>query len=350
MPDRGRFANISAWPQHDALAWRNGLSSRSLLRPGGHARRWRPGTIDKVARGYACWLNFLEKQHLLDDGPPGERCTPERLDVYRAYLAETVSAVTVGLLLTSLERALSVIVPTNKFKFIAEIAQTYPKKGDPVEKRRRLEHPAVLQRLGFELMDAAGTGIAPTRRDAVKFRDGLIIALLTFRPMRLRNLAHIQIDRHLRQSGGRWFLDYPGSETKNHKALLAVWPDILVPHLERYLAVYRPLLLDCRAETDELWISQRPGAMTAGGIYDAIVSRTRKAFGKGVNPHLFRDAAVTAIAIDDPKNIALSAHVLNNGFEITQQHYNQAKCIDAARHYHAGLSRIKSTARRARSR
>jgi hypothetical protein len=118
-----------------------------------------------------------------------------------------------------------------------------------------------------------------------------------YRAMRLRNLTGVEIDRHLVQAEARWTLSFPGTETKNHRLWVSDWPETLVPPLLRYLAIYRPLLLDGRHDGQALWISQRPGTLTDNGIYYAIATRTRAAFGRSVNPHLFRDAAATCIAV-----------------------------------------------------
>ena len=74
--------------------------------------------------------------------------------------------------------------------------------------------------LGQELMDESQPGPnTPIRMaDAVRYRDGLMIALLAFIPLRRKNLAAIEIGRHLIQDGDGWFIIIPCTETKTEHA------------------------------------------------------------------------------------------------------------------------------------
>jgi integrase/recombinase XerD len=74
--------------------------------------------------------------------------------------------------------------------------------------------------------------------------------------------------------------------------------------------------------------------MTKMAIYDVITSRTAEAFGKPINPHLFRDCAATSIAIDDPEHVRTASQILGHrSTATTEQYYNQAQAIEAARRY-----------------
>ena len=50
-----------------------------------------------------------------------------------------------------------------------------------------------------------------------------------------------------------------------------------------------------------LWVSSDGSPMGYFAIADTIARRTATAFGRPINPHLFRDCAATSIAIDDPR-------------------------------------------------
>ena len=48
---------------------------------GGYAARWRPRTHQSLTSTYARWLGYLQTQGLmLDNEPPPNRVTPERLE------------------------------------------------------------------------------------------------------------------------------------------------------------------------------------------------------------------------------------------------------------------------------
>ena len=74
--------------------------------------------------------------------------------------------------------------------------------------------------------------------------------------------------------------------------------------------------------------------MTNIALYDVFTRRTAEAFGTPINPHLFRDCAATSIAIDDPEHVRVASQLLGHRSRATtEQYYNQAQAIDAARRY-----------------
>ena len=78
--------------------------------------------------------------------------------------------------------------------------------------------------------------------------------------------------------------------------------------------------------------------MSAMQIYNRIRKHTREAFGSAINPHLFRDAAATTLAIADPENIRVAAPLLGHRtFTTTERYYQQAKSFEAHRQYIAAL-------------
>ena len=176
-------------------------------------------------------------------------------------------------------------------------------------------------------------------RAAIVFRDGLIIALLALRPLRRRNLSELTLGRDLLRTGEGWTILLPSSATKTHATLEYDWPDLLHAALETYLAVHRPILMARRGrwhETvrDRLWVSSDGSPFTAMGIYDRIIRLTRAAFGRSINPHLFRDAAATTAAIHDPVHVRAAAALLGHRtFATTERHYIQAQSLEAHRDF-----------------
>ena len=87
-------------------------------------------------------------------------------------------------------------------------------------------------------------------------------------------------------------------------------------------------------------------ATGAGGsadqqAYSQITAHTRAAFGQPVNPHLFRDAAATTIALDRPEQVRLAAPLLGHrSFATTERHYNLARTTEAATAWHDLLASI----------
>jgi len=102
-----------------------------------------------------------------------------------------------------------------------------------------------LVELGLRLMEGAESEAKGTERQrAIAFRDGMLIALLALRPaMRRRNLAALEIDRHLRRIGDTWIVAFAEDETKTGVALEFPWPQILLSGFAHWLDHWRPMLL-----------------------------------------------------------------------------------------------------------
>jgi integrase len=166
-----------------------------------------------------------------------------------------------------------------------------------------------------------------------------MIALLAARPFRRKNFTTLLIGRHLVQVDDTYWFHFTFLETKTRRPIDVPFPDGLLPHLQRYLSHYRPLLAQrtgrwnrSRTATAALWISQDGSAMTEIAIYFRIMKLTKKRFGQVVNPHLFRDSAATSIAIEDPEHVRCTMVVLGHGTLATsEKHYNQAGSLEATR-------------------
>ena len=82
--------------------------------------------------------------------------------------------------------------------------------------------------------------------------------------------------------------------------------------------------------------------MREKNVYEGITGTTKRAFGRSINPHLFRDCAVTSVAVEDPKNIGIAPPILGHTDpRTTEQHYIQAQQIDAGRKLQASLRALR---------
>jgi site-specific recombinase XerC len=232
-----------------------------------------------------------------------------------------------------------VVGPTRNWMFIGRIASRVRALGGPASSKRcRLAGSDQLLALGLQLMEGASTEAIPLKA-AIAFRDGLIIALLALRTLRRRNLTELTLGKDLLRTGSGWTILLPPSATKTHVTLEYAWPGPLDDALETYLTVHRPILTARRGRWYEpagghLWVSSDGSPFTQMGIYDRITQLTRAAFGRAINPHLFRDAAATTIAINDPVHVRSAAPLLGHRtFATTERHYNQAQSLEAHREF-----------------
>ena len=197
---------------------------------------------------------------------------------------------------------------------------------------------------------AAAESEAVTLEAAMAFRDGLIIAFLAYRPVRAKNLAMICCDQHLVRRGNDWWVAFTGKEMKAKRPLEFPFPAELAPYLEKYLAIYRPVLLTAGgrqppAAVSRLWVSRDATALCQQTIGHHIKRHTRAEFGIELNPHLFRDCAATWIAIYGPEHVHIIAAILGHStLETSERYYNQAQGLEAGRRYHGTIKGIRGRA------
>lgn len=194
------------------------------------------------------------------------------------------------------------------------------------------------------------------------FRDGLVIALLAARPIRLKNLAETEIGLHRKISAGRTLLRFRAEETKTHKPYHCVWPEPLEPALARYLEQVRPMLIAAPPTGGNIrppgqpgsrfWVGQGGTAFSPAGLDLALRRHTKRAFGHAITAHRFRDSVATTIANDNPNRTQFAAQMLGHKrVRTTEQHYIATNSNSAFSHHHdliASMRKASSKARRRR--
>ncbi len=250
--------------------------------------------------------------------------------------------------LSGLGSMLWALCETNEFAWVQLAAQRLARNAVGRNKRGTTPPSPELIDLGFELMKEADAGQWQGRYPpAVRYRNGLIIALLGYWPIRRRNLAMIEIGRHLTDYGEGYRLDFTARETKQKREISFNLPPTLVTALQRYLQVYRPVLLELGPHQGKagkvLWVGADGDRLNAGGIYRATTEYTKAKLGYAVSPHRFRDSAATTIATEDPAHVRDILAVLGHASLATsERHYNQAGTIEASQAYHKALRKLRS--------
>jgi len=335
------------------------IMTGTVLRSGGPAERWRPATRRHVMDSYGYflfWLRFLGT--LCETSAPAERLTPQHLAGYIEHLKNAnLAPATVENRLVGLDRAFFAMAPKADRTLLRRVINRLhdPHAGN-ARKRKRIRDSGELFALGFELMRQAEDPAQPFLRPILRpilYRDGLIISLLAARPLRRRNFAGLMLGKHLHKIAGEWWINIPAEETKTKRLIEVPFPEALIDPLQRYLDVHRPALLRTTAQNIlsgthflPLWISTRTGGgLSPHTMNLRICEHTRRAFGRHVNLHLFRDCAATSIAIRDAKHVRIAAAILGHrSFSTTERHYNLAQSLEAATDYHQLLEQIRKEA------
>jgi integrase len=293
------------------------------------------------------WRRFLgfltiEEPSALD-GTSTERLTTERARRFAEHLGETNRPQSVAGQIDMLYKAARVLMPECDWAWLKTIkARLYA-----VPPMSSAAKPVItslqLLELGMQLMSESRP--VPDSRirlhNAVRYRDGLLLALLAFMPLRRKNLTALEIGRHFVRTGDVWHVILPANETKTSNAVEFTIPDLLRANLYDYLCLVRPRLLrdqTCRA----LWISARGTALSYSEVGLIIHKHSMAQLGIHLSPHDARDAAATTWAIAAPTQIGVARDLLAHAdLRTTTKHYNRARGIEASRAYAKRIAAIR---------
>ena len=272
---------------------------------------------------------------------------------YSTWLAERVAPVTVHGHVRDLVEYFRVAWPDRDRAALHRAERSLHFRAVPTkEKRTRLQPSGDLIALGRALMTESLSmyGCDP-RLPLTQYRDGLAIALLALRPLRIRAFGSLEIGVHFVQVGASWQIIIPPELSKTHRHWEAAFPPELLPALEHYLTKVRPRLIQLQGRWYQdpgraLWISNDGSALKPKALAEAITKRTAKAFGRALSPHFFRDCAATTLAEDSPINVRLATPMLGHAHpKMTEKHYNQASQLEAGRKSIDALAKLRRSLR-----
>ncbi len=273
--------------------------------------------------------------------------TPERITRFVEQLIKRVSPVSVAMMVGALGRVLAVLSPETDWAWMRRLFQDLKAWAEPSrEKLIAMVSAKALLDLGMRLMDTAEDDDPDPYFAATQYRDGLLIALLITRPVRMRNLSNIELGRNLVRDGDTYWLRFEPLMTKTGVEIDLPIPDALIGRLEHYLTKHRPVLLAKRKTgtplTMAVWVSRWGTAMIEHAIRDQIKKRTKDAFGHAIWPHLFRACAATSMAVESPENVRLAAGLLgHNTFATTERYYILAQMLQSGRHYQETVMNLR---------
>ena len=357
-PDRDQHRvvclGVAAWPLRHREAWQQAFAPADLFAADHKARHWRPHSLTKVRKGYGAWVHWCrgraDLQQALEASAPRELVTRQTVLAYVAHLEDMgASSSTLFNRVQELHDAIKTMVPDTDWSWLSQGFRNLRHRARPVrDKIGRLHDLPRLEALGASLMAKAvnaparhyrrAEGVTPLQR-ALLYRDGLIIALLCRRPLRIHNHAALTLGESLHLDGAGANIAFDAAAMKGKRPLDVSFPAELLAALAHYLAHCRPVLLTASAkapglQTDALWISRDGTPLAEGSLHNAIRRRTAEAFGKPIPPHWFRDAAATFLAREAPEAARLTRSILGHTTcDVATRHYNQALMVDAARVY-----------------
>lgn len=327
------FAN---WPTEDRNRWEGAFESGDRFDQGGRGAHLATATRQARQESYGRYLRFLSANRPdLIILPPEARIDQSLVAEYVSWRRKSCGDMSIAIDLGHLRGALNLICPDTDWSWLRtitkKIAATAPRKTG----KYHLVTSGHLYGLGIELMDGAVADADTTSRmrttHAFQYRDGLIIAFLALIPLRRRTLAALRIGRHLIKAGDLWELDVPASDTKTRRPLDYAISKELSERIDLYLKQFRSLIPGADKHSS-LWSSNLSRPMCPDAIYCAVLRRTKKAFGFGVNLHRFRHAAASFWSSHDPVNVRGVKDLLGQAsFATTEKHYIMAQSRLAGR-------------------
>lgn len=347
MTSRRLSLDVSDWPARDQAAWVAARRPVGPLDEGGLAAAWSVKTVRQAEKGYGLWLGCLARRGQLDpETTPGKRLTRAKLTFYGRELLARVAPQTAASRVRDLSVMVRVLDPDADRTLVRRMQATLERRAAPSRaKRERMVAPAVLFAAGLARMDRISHE-RHRKHDVrnVRYRDGLMMAILAARAFRRGNLQQMRIGQHIAKMDDVYVCSFAATETKNRRPHVAQLPATLTPYIDRYLAEIRPALLRGHV-SDAFWISTYRTSLSEQSIYMKICAATQEELGIKLNPHLFRDVLATGIATEDPEHVAITPGLLGHADPRTaERHYTHARAITASRRYNAVVLPMREVA------
>jgi excisionase family DNA binding protein len=176
---------------------------------------------------------------------------------------------------------------------------------------------------------------------AVLAQSAAAIAVLQAVPLRIGNLANIDMRKNLIARGKRVYLVISEHDTKNGEPIDFELPAATVEMIAWYIREYRPHLV--RASTDALFPGEGSGPKAAYGLGPQIKATVFNYTGLVVNAHLFRHAGAKIFLDQRPGQYEVIREVLRHrSIETTTSFYAGAETRSAGEHFAAVIDKLRA--------
>jgi integrase len=346
------------WPDPDRQAWRSACVPSRRFSLGGSAAHLAEVTRSDLVNRYGLFLDYLRRTaRLRITDVAAELVTSETIAGFVAELKARVRSVTVAGTVYKVRRMAQLLSPQQDFGWLSELERDLALVACPQNKTHRIVTTESLVEAGLTLIaEASMSSSTSAIRRARLCRDGLMIALLAVCPIRLKNLASLEIGGTLLKLDGSWWVAL--RNTKSRRPDERPLPTFLDSAIEQYLSTHRLVLLNAPEHTygrrpqkqsdnqasGPLWIGSRGGPLGPSQVARCITHNTRVTLGVEISPHLFRVCAATTAAVLAPDAPFLASGLLHHTDQaVTQEHYNRASSLSVACDYSELIGRLRRT-------
>lgn len=315
----------SSWSLADRSCWER------ILLPRFSSAGLRPMSVAAYRKTYRRWLGYLRSSEVRDYDSP---LSSVALDLGRGFIDDVRSRTSAQSAFTEaqqLRRLIRTVEPSATPAWLDAVIARFARelKGPkrlikPPSSDQILREARRMIKVGRTLFDAGNRSERAAAQGRKLVRDGLMLALLAMRPLRLTNFAELRLGDSLLFSGTQAWIRINGAETKTGATFDLPFPRQLVSELYYYLS--GPRLAFPNAELlASLWLSDRGTPMTDQVASRIIHDRTFELFGAPISAHQFRHAAVTYLAERHPELSALAPDLLGHAnVFIAERFYNLA--------------------------
>lgn len=338
---------LSRWPDIDHQLWIDACAGLGAYGDQNPAFFWSPSwrrTIEHAYGRYVAWQALTPHDFNV---PPADRLGPDAVTAFIEHLEmQGLAGASIAAYVRSIRAFAGAIAPDYDWQWLARKAFRLKARAVPrIDKRLLVVNSRRLFDLGLMLMDRCPN--EPTElAAALQFRDGLMVALLAARPLRIGNFSCLDLGRTLSYRKPEWWLCFSEQETKTGRRIDMPLPDQLHDRIDQFLSGPRKCLLRSRIQggpTTALWLSSTGEPLRPDQIRGIINRHTKAAFGHSVNPHLFRDCLATTFATDDPEHVLCAVPILGHtSFRMMEKHYNQATMGTATRHFSSTILELRN--------
>jgi hypothetical protein len=286
------------WPPLDRQLWEAACTPAELLDDGGAAARLAPDSRKKYRKGYGVWLSFLMARGWLNpEVHPVKRITRPRLAAYfQAMRGLKRRGFSIIGRFQELRGMMKAIAPEHDTAWILRPnGLTIRQMVHPSTRALVVPDSVVLFLWAIEMMETADLA-APGRYGLVRFRDGLLLAMMAARGRRLRSMSLLREGQEIHLVDDQYRIELQPHQVKTKKFDSFKLPRRLTPFIRKYIAMARPTLLAGQSH-EAFWIGINGEPLSAKGIEEVVFRCSRRRFGVGFGPHRFRHAIATTAAL-----------------------------------------------------
>jgi hypothetical protein len=351
---------LAEWPEADSATWAAACQPGIRLKQrGGRASHFAPEIREDLQVRYGRYLRFLQRKGLLDGASlTPQVVSPERVTEFINYVRPLWSSVTVARSIYKLRRVAEILSPAADFEWLVEIEMHLEMVAVPKERFDRIVTSEVIARAGLTLVRKAQKDYRRrTFWRARQVRDGLMIAMLAFHPIRLKNFWQLELGKSFVRAQDRWVIKLDARKTKTLRPDMRFVAKDLHQAIALYLTWARPLLLRMTEEridddadvatrsrvaggctvdpptgsSDALWIGQYGEVLGYHDVHRRIKETTMATIGVALSPHDFRRCAAVTARFRAGSEPHLASGILQHVDQrIVDENYNLATSMEAA--------------------